>query len=141
VSEPDPSGLNASLRRVQYSVLGTLVVCALVIGAWSGAAGDRPASELPQGYLVAAIMLAGTSILVRRSVGGAVGDPRAFVVRSLVSLLLAGGLGLLGVAVTVREGHGTTGFLYAIAGGLLAIRPPPRLTAPGASGTEEAQGD
>jgi hypothetical protein len=126
MSAPDPSRLNASLRLVHYSVLGSLIVCALVIGAWSGASGAERAGELPQGYTIAAVLLGGASILFRRSVVDPGADPRRAVWRTLASLILAGGLGLLGVAAAVREGDGTAGLLYAVAGGLLAVRPPPR---------------
>ena len=55
---------------------------------------------------------------------------RVFVYASVASLLCAGGLGLLGVAAGA-DGQTSTGLLYALAGALLSLRPPPTIEVSG----------
>ena len=124
---PDPTPVNTALRRLHRGVLITLAVCALVIAA-SGQTerhGEPPAPDNPYG--VVALALAAGAILSRRSVATPSRPTRGFVYASVASLVCAGGLGLLGVAAGSDGGHTSTGLLYALAGALLSLRPPPTI--------------
>ena len=55
---------------------------------------------------------------------------RFHVYRTLTSLLLAGGLGLLGVTLAVSDGQHSTALLYTLAGAILWLRPPVPLEVP-----------
>ena len=129
---PDPSQLDAALRRVHRGVLATLAVCALLIGAAAGAGEGFSEMEVDRRWSVAALALAAGTILTRRSTKG---TPRQIVYRTLVSMVLAGGLGLLGVAIALREDQTTVGLLYTLAGGILSLRPPTTLAGPDAGDT------
>lgn len=113
-------------------VQGILLICALVI-----ASGGLPDSATPDRidrvYSLAALALAAGAILLRRSAVYRGGDPRLALGRSLGSLILSAGLGLLGVVVALREGAGSIGLLYTLAGGFLSLRPPVRIAAPAGS--------
>ena len=108
--------LNRGLRRVQWSVLATLGVCALVALTQAGetdALTDRR-------FTAAALVLAAGSILTRRRTE----KLRVHLALALTSLLLAGGVGLLGVGVALAGGDRQTALLYTLGGALLAARPP-----------------
>jgi len=118
--------VNQSLRRVHRGVQGILLVCALVIA--SAGLSEPPAHDgIDRIYSIAALGLAAGSILLRRSAISRGNEPRLAVSRSLGSLILAAGLGLLGVVVAMREGAGSIGLLYTLAGGFLSLRPPVRV--------------
>jgi hypothetical protein len=118
--------MNQALGRVHRGVQVILLVCALVIA--SGGLSD-PASHdgIDRIYSIAALGLAAGSILLRRSALSRSDDPRTAVGRSLGGLILSAGLGLLGVVVALREGAGSIGLLYTLAGGFLSLRPPVRI--------------
>jgi hypothetical protein len=135
---PDPEPINRGLRRVHWSVLGTLAVCALLIGA--RALGEKPPQgDLDRSWSIAALCLAVGAILARRAAGGRIDDVRRFVVRTVAGLLLAGSLGVLGVAVAWATGRLETGLLFTVAGGLLSLRPPARLEPPPPRGAASPQ--
>jgi hypothetical protein len=118
--------VNQALRRVHRAVQGILLVCALVIV--SGGLGEPAARDgIDRIYSVAALGLAAGSILLRRSAIARGDDPRVAVGRSLGGLILSAGLGILGVVVAMREGAGSIGLLYTLAGGFLSLRPPVRI--------------
>lgn len=125
----DASRLDAALRRVHRAVLGTLACCAAIV-AVSGGETAMP-DEMDRGYSLAALGLAGGAILLRRSAIGPGVTPRFFVYGSLLGLLCAGGLGVLGVIVAYARAQLTVGLLYTLAGVLLSLRPPPQLSKAG----------
>jgi hypothetical protein len=114
---------------VHRGVQGILLLCALAI-----VSGGFPEASAPEAidriYSLAALGLAAGSILLRRSAASRGDDPRVAVGRSLGSLVLSAGLGLLGVVVALREGAGAIGLLYTLAGGFLSLRPPVRIADP-----------
>ncbi|MGH0032115.1 MAG: hypothetical protein ACQGVC_20180 [Myxococcota bacterium] len=136
----DPAALNDSLRRLHRSAVVSLAVCAAGIGVayLAGATGQDPAGTLPRAYSFTALALAAVAILLRRSSAGPRRSLRAFVYGSVVSLLGAVGLGLLGLFVALREAQTSVGLLYTLAGALLVLRPPARIAL--ADGDAEAPG-
>ncbi len=139
---PGPSGpsqraldaLNHSLRRVHRSVLGMLAVAALVVVGMDAVGATAAPSEIDSAYPLAALLLAGGSILTRRRAVSPLGNPRRFVNQCLVSLALAAGLGVVAVVLAAREGQIQVALLYVLGGALLALRPPPRLLPRGGDG-------
>jgi hypothetical protein len=111
--------LDASLERVRRGVLLTLATCALVIVATGAAEGDPPARIYP----VAAVGLALAAIFTRQAAAAAK-EPRSRLRLSLASLLLAGSVGLVGVALSVAGGPRTTALAYALGAAILCLRPP-----------------
>ncbi len=120
----DPSGLDASLRRLRYSALIALAVCMVGIGLHA-MRNEASGSELDRVFVWIALCLAAGSILMRRS--AASGAPRAFVFLTIGSLLAAVALGLLGAWLAVRFDQIQPGILYNLAAALLLLRPPGRL--------------
>lgn len=129
VSAPDPNALVAALRRPRHVALLVLAVCALATGALS-LSGPRTGS-VDRRYTLAALALAAASIFTRRSVPGA--DPVRLVALQRASCSAAALLGLLGLALAVREQQPSVGLLYCVAGALLLLRPAPRFLAPRAA--------
>jgi hypothetical protein len=116
------SQLDAALRRVQRGVLITFAVCAGVIAATaSGEAATAP----PRGFPIAAVALGVGSIFARQA--GAAAPARARVTLALASLLLAAGIGLVGVALALHGGPRGIALAYALGGAILCLRPPARL--------------
>jgi hypothetical protein len=116
--------LNRALRGVHRSVLFTLGVCAAVI-FWTADPASDGAQAPPQRLLATlAAGLGAGSILTRRRQTAPHGNPRSEVTLSVVSLLCAAAVGLLGVAVAGTGGPRTTGLVYVLAGTLFALRPP-----------------
>lgn len=121
---PEATGDEPLLRRVHMAVLALIAGAALAIAAL-GSQSPEAATE-PPFYSLAAIALAALAILSRGAlVGPAPRLPRA-TRRAVLSLLCAGSLGMLGLAVGTIEEQQQTGLLYALAGALLALRPPGR---------------
>jgi len=123
---PDPSPLNAALRRAHRSALVSVAVCAVAIGAMMLASDGEATGEVDRLYSFTALGLAAVSILARRSVG-ARKKLRSYVYASLASMLGAVGLGVLGIVVAVGTNEFSFALLYALAGALLLLRPPPQL--------------
>ena len=121
---PESAGDEPLLRRVHIAVLAVLACAALTIASL-GTQSEEAATEPPL-YSLAAVGLAALAILSRGArVGFAPRLPRARR-RAVISLLCAGTLGMLGLAVGTVEEQQQTGLLYALAGALLALRPPAR---------------
>jgi len=121
--------LNRALRGVHGSVLFTLGVCAAVIFWTADPSPEAVAAPSQRLLTTLAVTLAAGSILSRRRRTSPRGDPRSEVALSITSLLCAGAVGLLGVAVAGTGGPRTTGLVYVLAGPLSALRPPRRVTA------------
>ena len=118
------SELDAALRRVRQGVLATLGVSAIVI-ATTGATGSLTAP--PRAYPIAAIALGLGSVFARHAALAT--RSRARVLLSLASLLLAAGVGLVGVALALQDGSRSTALAYALGGALLCLRPSLRTAA------------
>lgn len=132
----DPSALNDSLRRLHRSAIVSLALCAIGIGIASIAGTSPPPDTTTARYSPLALALAAVAILLRRSSTGPRRSLRTFVYGSVVSLLGAVGLGLLGLFVALRESQLSMGLLYTLAGALLALRPPPTLRTDAGGGAE-----
>jgi len=137
---PDPTPVNRALQRVHYGVLVTLAICALVI-AVDGRVHEAPPPPPDESgnHPGVALALAAVAILARRSVRPWRPD-RRFVYTTLASLVCVAGLGLLGVYVGLVRDHTTAGLLYTLAGTLLGLRPPPRISVASA-GESASSGD
>jgi len=116
------SELDTALRRVQRGVLITFAVCALVIAATAPSGTGAPP---PRGFPIAAFALALGSVLARQVSAAAPARARVFL--ALASLLLAGCVGLVGVALALQGGPRNTALAYALGGAILCLRPPARL--------------
>jgi hypothetical protein len=117
--------LNRTLRGVHRGVLVALAVCAgaIAVSAEPETTGISAGAE--RGFTYAAVGLAVASILTRpRRPTASIANPRAHVALSLVSLLCAGGLGIVGVAFALAGGPRTTALVYALAGAIFSLRPP-----------------
>ena len=125
--EVDSRSLNDSLRRLHRSAIASLAVCALGIGVVAFAYDVKPPDDVSGSYSVAALALAAIAILLRRSGMALQHSLRSFVYGSVISMLSAVGLGLLGLYVALRESQTSVGLLYTLAGVLLVLRPPPTL--------------
>ena len=125
---PDPTPLNDALRRAHRSALASVAICALAIGAMMLASDARSEDAADRRYSFVALGLAAGSMLARRSIGPRARNLRGFVYAALASMLCAVGLGVLGLVLVLRTQEFGTGLLYALAGALLLLRPPPRLT-------------
>jgi len=121
---PDTAPVNDALRRLHRSAVVSLALCALAIGIATFLRSDTPADDVRPLYSWVALALAGTAILTRRSGARPSGSLRVFVYGSLLSMVAAAGLGILGMLVAVRESQTTVGLLYTLAGALLVLRPP-----------------
>lgn len=117
--------LNRALRRVHRSVLLTLAVGA-VVAFLSAKPGDGTLSAgAERSFTVAAVACAVASILTRRRrVAGGPVRIRSHVTLGLASLLFAGGVGLVGVALALAGGARATALVYLLAGAIFALRPP-----------------
>jgi len=125
------SAVNAALRRTHRGVLWLLAACAAAIALTPTDAGTSPAADLPRTYAYAASGLGIASILTRRRrVPTTPEEARRHVHLSLASLLSAGGVGLVGVAAVAGGAPRSTALIYALAGAIFALRPPPALVAP-----------
>ncbi len=121
---PDPAPVNTALRRLHRSTVASLFLCAVGIGIASFTQEGSPRDEVGGMYSWVALALAATAILTRRSGAAATGSLRGFIYASLVSMMAAAGLGILGMLVALIESQNTIGLLYTLAGALLALRPP-----------------
>jgi hypothetical protein len=106
---------------VHRSVLVLLGGCAVVV-ALSGAANQIP--ETPRIYAYAATLVGGIAVLTRPFGSGPIANPRLHIMRTLVSLICAAGVGLIGVAAISAGCPRTTAVAYVIAGAIFAFRPP-----------------
>jgi hypothetical protein len=117
------SPLDAALRRVRRAVLITFAICAAVIAA---AASGGPTGAPPRGFPIAAVGLALASVLTRQASASTRG--RSQVRLALASLLLAGCIGLVGVALALQGGPRGIALAYVLGGAILCLRPPAPLS-------------
>ena len=109
-----------ALRRVHRALLAFLVLCALAIAATGSAEGS---GTVDLRYTLAAIALAGASILTRRVTR--TDAPSPWHARlSLASLLLAGAIGVVGAALAASGGPRRTALLYVLGSAILSLRSP-----------------
>jgi hypothetical protein len=113
-----PWQLDTALRSVRRGVLITLAVCAAVIAVAGSGAGTPP----PRAFPIVAIALGLGSVLARQASVTAAGRNRVYL--ALAGLLLAGAVGLLGVALVLQGGPRGIGLAYVLGGALLCLRPP-----------------
>ena len=121
---PDPAPVNTALRRLHRSTIASLFLCAVGIGIASFTHEASPRDEVGGMYSWVALALAATAILTRRSTAAASGSLRGFIYASLISMVAAAGLGILGMLVAMVESQHSIGLLYTLAGALLVLRPP-----------------
>ena len=115
----------AALGRVRLGVLALLAGCA-VVGVVHGGPGPSPADpRLGTPITILAVLIGLGSVFARQLANLASVAPASRVGWSLLSYVCAGALGLAGLTVTFLLGDGTRGLLYAAAGVIFAIRPPP----------------
>ncbi len=119
--------MDAALRRVHLSVLVGLALCALVAATGRGPAAGDVTSPSNAPITVSAVALAAGSVLARRAASAPGAGARRRLPLTRASLLLAGGVGLAGVAAALLAGDRKAGLLYALGGVILILRPPPRL--------------
>ena len=117
------AALQLSLRRAHRSALLTLLACAVVIVLSATAGNDAPAAGV-DGFTYAATALAVVSILTRRRHPGRPDGVRAHVSLSLLSLVAAAGVGIVGVAAAMGGAPRTAALIYVLAGAIFALRPP-----------------
>jgi hypothetical protein len=122
---PDPGPLDASLRALRRSALVAVALCAGGIALLALGSDAPQGGEVDRRVGVAALALAGASILTRRSLPRAE-RPRAFVALQVASVLCAVGLALLGALLAIRDAQWQIGLLYQLAAALLLLRPPAR---------------
>jgi len=115
-----PSPLIAALRHTQRSVLGLLVCCAIA-AVLSGFAPEEPPPDRWTATLGVGLGL-GTIVLRRLGASPVIGA-RTAVLLVLGSLVLAGGLGLLGAWIAFRADATRSGLLLTLAGVIFALRP------------------
>jgi hypothetical protein len=118
------SDLDAALRRTQRGVLITFAVCAAVIAV---TAPSGPGTPPTRGFPIAAVALGLGSVLARQASTAARAHARVYL--ALASLLLAAGVGLVGVALALQGGPRVTALGYALGGAILCLRAPARFTA------------
>jgi hypothetical protein len=115
---------NRALRSVHRSVLATLAVCAVAIALAEPPETPAGAASIPRGTTYVAVALAVASIATRRRQATPGTDARTYVGLSLASLLCAGGVGIVGVAVALAGGPRTQALAFVLAGAVFALRPP-----------------
>jgi hypothetical protein len=112
-------------------VLAILVLCAAGIAA-TGSTEASGGADLRYG--LAAMALAAGSILTRRVTRTSAPSPWHARL-SLASLLLAAGIGVLGLLLAARGGSRETALLYVLGAAILSLRaPPPVVGDPGRRG-------
>jgi hypothetical protein len=119
-----PAPLQRALRRSHQSVLLTLAVCAAVIALGGEAPDAGETAPGADGFTYAATALAVVSILARRRQPARADGVRAHVALSLLSLVAAGGVGLVGVVASTAGTPRNAALVYVLAGALFALRPP-----------------
>lgn len=124
---PGLAGLDRALRRLHWSALATLAACVLVALLQPG--GDEPAPD--RTLATVGVALAVATILARMFASSPVMRPRPRFVLVLAHLLCALALGLLGAYLAVALDEKRVGLGFALGGGILCLRPPPRLAPDG----------
>ena len=115
-----PGEITESLAKLRRAVLGTLGVCALVVLSQRA---DAAGSARPEPALtLLAVALAGGSIVARQLASRLDTPPRRRVHMGMAAQLLAGGIGGIGLAHTLRTGDATSGLLFVLAGAIFCLR-------------------
>lgn len=120
---PDPGRtLARAVRTLHRCVLGLLAACALVVAlaAESSSAQDVP----PRSYTLVAVGLALGVVATRRLSTSPVISARACARLSIVSLALAGALGLVAAALGAQHGATQSALVFTLAAALFVLRPP-----------------
>jgi len=123
--------VNVALRRAHRSILMVLAACALVVALNSSSPESAADTDPPRGHVYAATALGIASILTRRRLPAT--NParaRLHVLLSLASLVLAAGVGLVGVAASMAGTPRNAALLFVLAGIIFALRPPPPVMPP-----------
>jgi hypothetical protein len=116
--------LTQALRRVHRSVLGTIVVCAIVIASAADPADDAGLGGADRRFTLAALALGIASILARRQAEAVGLSPRLRLWLAVAGMLLAGAIAVVGVALAVTQDEREAALLYALAAAILALRRP-----------------
>jgi len=103
-------------------VLGLLVACALVV-ALAAESGDEQAIP-PRNYTLIAVGLALGVVSTRRLSTSPVISARARARLSILSLTLAGALGLVAAMLGAQHGAKQSALVFTLAAALFVLRPP-----------------
>jgi len=116
---------DTTLRNAHRAALAGLAACALVIALRAeGAETATPETMRPYAYAATALAVGSIFTRRRRPPESAEGV-YAHVLWSLLSLGFATGVGVIGVAASVAGTPLRAALLYAFAGVIFALRPPP----------------
>lgn len=122
-----PSAADTTLRNAHRAVLATLALCALAVTLRGG--DDIGSAPELRPYAYAATVLAVGAIFMRRRRSPRSPDEISAHVRlGVASLVCAGGVGAIGVVAAFAGSPVRDGLLYALAGAIFALRPPPSAT-------------
>jgi peptidoglycan/LPS O-acetylase OafA/YrhL len=131
---------DTTLRNAHRAALAGLAACALVIALRAEGA-DAATTETMRPYAYAATALAVGSIFTRRRRPPPSADGiDAHVLWSLLSLGFAAGVGAIGVAASVAGTPLRAALLYAFAGVIFALRPPPPASVAASASPPETRG-
>ncbi len=114
-----------SLRRVHHGTLALLAVCALVIFASASPSDDMGLGGTDIRFTASALGLGIVSIVMRGLAASAKRGIRVRLAFAISSFLLAGAIGIVGVALSVLRDEREAALLYAVGGVILALRGPP----------------
>jgi hypothetical protein len=132
VTDPiqDLADLSRAVQRLRLAVLVTLALAGLVAAAAGGGAPPRSGAFGRSEALYAGLALAAAAIFVRQRALNPRATPRQRLRALLVTFLLGGGLGLVGVAAALLAGERTQGLGFVVAGALFVLGAP-RVARPG----------
>ena len=122
-----------SLRRVHRGTLALLAVCALVIFASASPSGDQGLGGTDVRFTASALGLGIASIVLRGQAASLKRGFRARLAFAISSMLLAGGIGIVGVTLSVLRDEREAALLYAVGGVILVLRGPPAAAPSGPS--------
>lgn len=128
--EPHEAALEASLRRLRWTTIGTLGVCALL--SWLQ---TRETSSLPPALAAAALPVAivlAAGIMAARQVALRAQAPRTRLYALLTTYLSCIALGVFGAVLSFAGDDGSRGALFALGGAIFTLGSPPGLGRPGA---------
>jgi len=134
-ASPTLDDLRSGLRRVHRGTLATLAVCALVITGQADPANDAGIGRTDRSYTLLAVVLGVASIAARRQAAAPTTRPQRRLRFAIGALVLAGAIGLLGVALALQRDEREAALLFTLGGALLALRASPTLVWPAAMGS------
>lgn len=114
-----------SLRRVHRGTLALLAVCAVIVFASANPNSDLGLGGTDIRFTASALGLGIASIVMRGLAASSKRGFRARLAFAITSILLAGAIGLVGVALSVLHDEREAALLYATGGFILALRGPP----------------